>query len=346
MGNPIASLIENPVLQARLLRVRIAALGLARDYWKDPKPRGKAQGGLFSFLDKKGLFSRKASTPAKPVSRTADIADFVVPPAQDGMAGAETTEEIRDWMADRIQVMEVMWGAGSSFPGGAAYIDALASPLGLNDEASVLDLGAGLGDMARKLAEDYKCYVTGLEANQTLAQRGMIMSIAAAKSKKAPVTFYDPAEYSATRKYDCIIAREVFCRVVGKEKFFKAVDASLKNGGGQIVFTDFVLNPSMREKPAIVKWLEREKAMAPLTQLELIKTWKGMGYDLRIAEDQTALYKNNILAGLVDLVPYMRTNVPDVDTKRTVVREVDFWSRRLAALGHGLKYYRFYGIKY
>ncbi len=347
MGNPFTKIVENPALQARVLRLRLFLVGLARDYWKDAPLN--ASPTFQRFLSLMGKMSRAQKTgAAQPSAPASEVKEKTLSAssvhAQEG--GASEKEETRVWTADRIQVMEVMWGAGSSFPGGEAYIDSLTSPLGLNEEVSVLDLGAGLGDMARKLAEDYKCYVTGLEMDQTLATRGMVMSIAAAKGKKAPITVYDPAEYNATRKYDCIIAREVFCRVVGKEKFFKAVDSSLKNGGGQIVFTELVMAPSVREKPAIRKWLEREKSMVPLTQIELIKTWKGMGYDLRIAEDQTTLYKNHILTGLVSLVSHMKTNVPDKDTKRLVVREVDFWSRRLAAFGQGLKYYRFYGLKY
>lgn len=340
MGNPFTKIIERPALQARVLRLRLFLVGLARDYWKDAPFNVSPTFQRFLSLSKKWRSAPKPSAASSEIQEKSASSVH----AQEG--GASAKEEKNVWSADRIQVMEAMWGTGSSFPGGEAYIDSLTSPLGLNEESSVLDMGAGLGDMARKLVEEYKCYVTGLELDKTLATRGMVMSIAAAKGKKAPITFYDPVEYSAARKYDCIIAREVFCHVIGKEKFFKAVDSSLKNGGGQIVFTDLVMAPSVREKPAIRKWLEREKSMVPLTQIELIKTWKGMGYDLRIAEDQTALYKNHILAGLVSLVSHMKTNMPNPDTKIIVVREVDFWSRRLAAFGEGLKYYRFYGIKH
>ncbi len=342
MGNPVTKIIETPALQARVLRLRLFLVGLARDYWKDAPLHVNPTLQRFLSLSRNWRRTSKSSASSSEVKEKTSPESSV----NEERAGDSEKEETRVWSADRIQVMEVMWGAGSSFPGGEEYINALTSPLGLNEETSVLDMGAGLGDLARKLAEDYKCYVMGLEMDKTLATRGMVMSIAAAKGKKAPITFYDPAEYSATRKYDCIIAREVFCRVIGKEKFFKAIDSSLKNGGGQIVFTELVMAPAVRERPAIRSWLEREKSMAPLTQIELIKTWKGMGYDLRIAEDQTALYKNHVLAGLVSLVSYMKTNVPDPDTKIIVVREVDFWSRRFAAFGQGLKYYRFYGIKH
>ena len=266
--------------------------------------------------------------------------------AQGQTADVRPVREPTTWTADRVMVLETLWGEGHSFPGGSDYLTGLSSPLGLNSEMSILDLSAGLGDLARALAEEYKVYVTGMETDSVLAARAMVMSIAAGKSKMAPVVAYDPANYTAARKYDCIFARELFYKIIGKDKFFKAIDASLKNGGGQIVFTDYVLDPAMREKPAIVNWLKRENGAAPLSPIEIIKTWKGMGYDLRVAEDQTDEYKELIKQGLKNLAAHMIMNRPDVATKLAVVREVDLWVRRMEAFSQGLKYYRFFAIKH
>ena len=334
----------NPAIQAKLLLWRIALIGIARDFWKDapmPWPRWAKQ-----YIDRyKAAQTQKAAIDAakKTVAATAAAAKKA-PPAQHH--DVKPISEPRPWTADRIQIMEAMWGDGLHLPGGTAYLTALSSPIGLNHELSVLDLSAGLGGMARQIVDQYKCYVTGMEQDSILAARGMIMSIAAGKSKTASIVGYDAATYSAARKYDAIFAREVFYRVIGKEKFFKAIDSSLKTGGGHLVFTDYILDPEAREKPAVVQWLTRERGAAPLSMIEMIKTWKGMGYDLRIAEDQTHFYKNSILIGLKNIAEHMLMNIPDRSTKAFVVAEVDLWAKRLAAFHEGLRYCRFHGIKY
>ena len=308
-----------------LMRLRVALVGLAVDFWADaPFPWHKL-----------GFGKSEAKPPKQP-----KVEPKVVPVAEPGKP------EIQIWSGDRIQVIEKIWGDGHTLPGNDEYIDTLVKPLGLNSELSVLDLAAGLGGLGRKLAKDFGSYVTGMEVKQALAARGMIMSIAAGKGKQASVVAYDPAEYSAARKYDCIFARELFYRIIGKEAFFKQVAESLKSGGGQLVFTDYILDHKHRENPAIQQWLKVEPKAVPLSSIEMIKHWKGLGFDLRIAEDQTEMYRGEILKGFARAAEFFATNAPDGATKPFVVRELYIWLRRLIAFQQGLRYYRFYGIKH
>ncbi len=331
MGSPLSILFKSPAAQVRLLRLRVVVIGLARDFWKD------------SPFDWSFGFSKKSkeARAAKAANRESAKALSEGQPKVD-----ETPSGPQPWSGDRIQVMERLWGEGHVFPGNDHYIDSLITPLGMNKEMSILDMSAGLGGMARKIAADFGSYVTGLEVDPTIASRGMIMSIAAGKAKQATVTAYDPEIYAPTRKYDCIFARELFYKVVAKEKFFKAITGSLKSGGGQLVFTDYLLDSASRAKPAIRQWFEREPNAAPLSLPETIKYWKGFGFDMRVAEDQTDLYHMEILKGLTQLVEHMSLNIPDGETKMILLREIDLWARRLHAFKSGLKYYRFYGIKY
>ncbi len=51
-----------------------------------------------------------------------------------------------------------------------------------------------------------------------------------------------------------MIARETFYRVENKQEFFEALAACLKPQA-QISFTDYLVNPEDRTKPAIVRWM-------------------------------------------------------------------------------------------
>lgn len=323
--------------QGALFRLRVALAGLARDYWKDTPLSFKMPSFSLPSVAKEPSSKKVTAPPPARAARSAS-SEPVVPDVL-------PVREPQIWAADRADILECLWGEGQFLPGGKEYLVALSSPLGINEDMSILDLCAGLGGLARYLADEYKVYVTGMEVDAALAARGMVMSIAAGKSKTASIVPYDPVNFTASRKFDCIFARELFYRIIGKEKFFKAIDASIKTGGGQIVFTDYILDPATREKTAITNWLSRETGAAPLSSIEMIKMWKGMGYDLRVAEDQTDEYKDMILTGMKNLVNHMIMNRPDTKTKALIVREVDLWARRVEAFNHGLKYYRFYGIR-
>lgn len=319
MENTAPETQEPPSQLSALFKIRVAMTGLAQDIWHD----GNDYPDFLSFLNQP-----KASSVA----------------VQTKVAAAQPAQP-KGWKADRIKILEKMWGSGRVIPGSQDYWVNLTAPLGLTSEMSVLDLSSGIGGLPRYIAEEYGAYVTGLESDPLFAARGMILSIAAGKSKHASVTPYDPTVYTASRKYDCILARELFFRVIGKEDFFKAVDESLKNGGGQLVFTDFLLDAADRERPAIKSWLESEENASPLSSIEMIKMWKTKGYDVRVSEDQTEEYKIFIIKGLASFVQFLSEHKPDPESKINIIEIIEIWAKRYMALKEGLKYHRIYAIK-
>ncbi len=319
MPNPL-KLLVNPAVQARFLRLRVVLAGIARDFWKDgSRP--------------------PVAAPQQTVS-AGKRAESVLSPSSQNAAGKKL------WSGDRIDVLEKMWGEGEALPGGQAYADTLIKPLGLNKDMSVLDLNAKLGGLGRRIAVEFGSYVTGMETDAALVSRGMILSMAIGKVKQASLETYDPSMFKPSRKYDAIFVRELFYKLLDKDRFIKAVDESLKKEGGQIVFTDFLMDPAAKQNPVVADWLAKEGDVELLSPLDVIKKWKGLGLDLRVAEDQTDFYRGEILKGLANLLEFLSAQTPDKDTKWLFLKEIDFWTRRLVALKHGLKYYRFYGIKY
>jgi len=317
MSNISAEISEKYKSLPAMFKFKVAVYGAVRDFWKD--------GG------KELSNNNEDITVSENVDDEPSSADVKAP------KGA--------LKADRIQILEKLWGTGRIIPGGHDYWLNLTVPIGLDQEKSVLDLTAGLGEFARFIAEEYNAYVTGLERDNVFAARGMILSIAAGKSKHASITPYDPSVYTASRKYDCVFAQELFYSIIGKDDFFNVINDSIKNGGGQLVFTDFLLNPEDREKKSIKNWMKKEKNAAPLSIVETTKKWKAMGYDVRITEDKTEEYKVFIIKGLADFVKFISEEKPDKETKILILSEIEFWATRYMALKDGLKFYRINAIK-
>lgn len=298
-------------------RLRAAAIGLAQDYWKD----GGAEPHPKTPVKRKAR--RRIYEEAAPLSRP---------------------DQSRRWHANRIAVIERIWGQGMSRPGDEALLDVLIAPLGLNREMNVLDLAAGLGGLARRIAKDYNAYVAGMEVDAEMAKRGMEISVEQGRAKHASVDHYDPASFVPAKHFDCFVARDIFYRIADRPKFFKAIALGLKPRG-QLAFTDFILDPEHAENAAVRDWLAHDRGANPLSLADMTQAWAKLGFDVRVNEDQTKLYHAEIVKGLARFMLFLSKNPPDDETKPFVLHEIEKWGWRAKALEQGLKYCRFYAIK-
>ena len=248
------------------------------------------------------------------------------------------------WTASRIEVAEKIWGAGYVLPGGDDLITTLHKPLGLNPAMTVLELGAGLGGATRCLAST-GCYVVGLEASPFLAEQGMIRSKKVGLTKQAPVQVYDPENLKYEKRVDAVFAMDAFFTVKNKSTLFDRIEAILKPRG-QFLFTDYVIDPEKRNDPAIVAWSDREPLEPNLWTLQgALDAFAQCNLDLRVHEDITAPHRMQILAAIKSLTDHLAKHALDEETKINVIDEVETWAQRVAALGCGLKCYRFYALK-
>lgn len=249
------------------------------------------------------------------------------------------------WSATRIGVVEKIWGDGFTSPGGDDYIPELVKPLGLNPAMSVLDLAAGLGGAARKMAAQYGCWVTGLEPSPVLAKEGMERSVKAGMAKQATISHYDPENFKHPKRFDCIFAKESFCFVKNREGLHDGIELSLKPRG-QLLFTDYVFDKEEPRSGAVKDWIAKEPVEPfPLTMQQTINSLQQRNLDIRINEDITDAHRTLILAAIQSLTEFLASRSLDHDTKLAVVEEVEQWARRVAALQSGLRAYRFFALK-
>jgi cyclopropane fatty-acyl-phospholipid synthase-like methyltransferase len=328
MKNLLTALFQRDRLDDFWPRMRIEILGLIEDFWQDPAPA-------------KNEKTKTQNAPSKPVfekKKAKKKADA------DQMSSQPFVRTQKFWHADRFQVMEKIWGPGRTLPSNDELEKLIVAPLGPNKEMNVLDLAAGLGGLARRLATENKAYVTGLERNEVMARRGMALSVEEGKSKQVAIDPYNPAEFSSDKRYDCIIARELFYNIIGKEKFFQTVASSLKQHG-VLVFTDYILDMKFRGNKAVAGWLSLEANALPYSLQDMIQAWTKLKFDVRLNEDLTDMYRHEIVKRLKNFADFLAKNPPDDDTKQNVFLETEKWARRAAALQEGLKFYRFEALK-
>lgn len=330
MANPLRNLLQKKAVAELSARTCWVLTGIAHDFWKD--------GPENPFLRFRARPSIGVAKPSPP------------PPAVPPRPVRTTSPAVPSaWRAMPGEISEKMWGEGFVAPGGGAMLDMLLKPLGLDKQTNVLDLSAGLGAFLHKATADFGAYVTSLESDPAIAIRANELLIESGKGKVDAITYYTPDAFvpakTVSKVYDCIIARDVFYRVRDKHKFFTALAACTKPQA-QISFTDYIVNPEDKNKPAIVAWTAYEGNVAPLGLVAMAEAWAKVGFKLRVHDDQTHFYRQEVLGGLQRLAQFLATGIrPDAETRQDILRRMDLWTHRLTAMEQGMKFYRFYGTK-
>jgi len=311
-------------------RVRDSMLGIAQDFWKDGPENPLLK---IAFMQK--VLMGKAKTP------------YMNDASSDKTRGVglEVPMANLGWHALPGEVSEKMWGVECITPGDDVISDMLITPLSLSKDMSILDLSAGLGFRLRRTVEKFGVYITGLEPDPDIAVRGMGLSVKAGKGNRAIIAAYDPENFNHTKTYDAIIARETFYRVIDKDKLFKNIALCAKPKA-RISFTDYIIDPQNREKSAVKAWMSFEKHAAPLTLAEMTAVCAKVGFNIKVHDDQTNLYRIEVFQGLKRLADFINSGVAlDDYTKKEVSRRLQTWQFRLGALSQGMRFYRFLATK-
>ena len=260
-------------------------------------------------------------------------------------AAPELTD--KNWPAERIKIVETIWGPGFIDSGGAEHVLKLVRPFGMNSSMNVLDLGAGLGGPARAIAEDSKAWLTGMEGSDALAAAGMERSVNAGMSKKAPVNHTDFETIELRPNFfDRVFSKEALFTVADKERLFKMVFTALKDEG-QFVFTDYMVRERGAESQAVKDWIAHEPVQPHLWSPDRTEAYlKRLTFDIRVVEDITKGARRRIFEGWQKFIDtHEPGSIPD-ELVPSLVDEAEHWARRVAALDSGnIRMYRIYALK-
>ncbi len=239
------------------------------------------------------------------------------------------------WSAERIALVQQIWGKGFTAPGGAGAVLDLVKPLNLRRRMRVLELGAGLGGAGRILARKKGVHVTGLECDGRLAKAGMALSSKAWLARKAPVHHLGgPGLKTPLGSYDCFLARNFLFAGARRAWMLRLVGAVL-NRHGQLLITDFVVPSPGERSPAIKGWLAVEpEASLPWATADYANRLASMGLHVRI-DDMTDIACTAIRRAWADYLMWLRAlgegRRPDI----VLVEEAERWARRVQLLETG-----------
>jgi SAM-dependent methyltransferase len=247
---------------------------------------------------------------------------------------------------DALTIRQWLWGPGFHIPGDAQNVLNLVKPFAANPASGILDVAAGLGGVARLIADEFGAYVSGLERDPELVRRGMEMSIAAGKAKQAAIYPMDPEAFELkTGSFDCIIGRDATYMVRDKERFIRVLILGLKPEG-KLLLTDFVVEPSQAQRPELATWVALQPYKPQLWNLQqYVDCLRSLGCDDRGPVDITAELKAQIILGWYKLLQTVAIKQLPRPHQLALLDEAERWVKTIVTLDSGaLKAYRFLAV--
>ena len=273
-----------------------------------------------------------------------DFRDLTPPPMVEEEPVVEVTAE--ETPLDRLALLQQVWGQGFLMPGGTDQIMTLVKPFGVNPAMSLLDLSAGLGGASRHVSATFDVYITAMERSAEIARRGHTMSVDAGLGRKVPVSAYDPESVELRpHAFDAVYAQFLTTGVTDKERLLREVMRCLKPRG-QFSFLDFTLRDAEADDPRVEKLRRLERyPVLPWRVSQYIDAMTTSGFDCRIAEDYTEVYRGRVMEGLTHIMKMVETHSLPKSHLLALLEEAELWGQRMAAIDSAaLSVYRFYAV--
>lgn len=249
------------------------------------------------------------------------------------------------WTPERIKLAELMWGRNNIDAGAACWIARSLRALPMNRSTHLLDMTAGLGGVMLQAAKRYGTMVDGVE------QCSLLVSACAKRLKgqvdpeRVTIRHLDPDNFEIDRRYDFIVAFNLFFMLPDKKELCRFLTSALKPHG-QLVFTDFFIDLSAHAgNSTMTAWRETERQEPfPCTFMDTMAGLAATGFEVRTAENISQHYRRGLRLGLVRLRNALLTREFDETMRQVINSEVALLTRRIRAIDAGLEVRRIHAI--
>lgn len=245
--------------------------------------------------------------------------------------------DLKRWCDRRIEVAELLFGPSMTTPGGPDAVHALIEPLRLEPGHNAVEIGAGLGGIARLVAEETSARVVGIEADPILAEEAMRRSVDAGLKKQAGVSCYSLDTFSLKpRSADAVYAKEAFLTVEDKQYLFERI-AKILRPQARLTFTDFVLTGPDSRSPEIAIWGAHEAFPIQIIPYDRVESLlESVGFDLIDRYDMTDVYRESILKAFTSAAEALKAKgAAAAGYADWLAAEGDMWKRRATVLSTG-----------
>ncbi len=270
--------------------------------------------------------------------------DEIAEPAQKpiakkpNMAIEVDTSSPESRLAERLDIIQKIWGAGNSLPGGETMTLKLLEAASPNSDTLVADLSAGLGGGVRHIASTLNATVHGFERDKDLATSAQKMSEQTDYADRATIQSFDPGNLDKVLdklRYDIVISRDLLCYLPDRKGALSVIGDSLRPNGS-FVFTDLVLADRSTENKSIIEWRQSETSKPfPATMDEYREQLLELRFDVKSLDDATDDHVSAIQNGWKAMVESLKSGSFSRSYVDALMTEGQVWLARSRALESG-----------
>lgn len=265
------------------------------------------------------------------------------------VGASEPEEKIKYWGADRIKIIEDIWGVGFLGPGGEEMTNDIVKPFGLNPEHSVLDISAQLGGAPIVISEKFDVWLTGLQIHEDLVEATRRRVSESPVHRKVKIEVLDRNRPKIAKKaFDRILAKDCLYLVEKKALMLKALHNAMRLDG-QITIIDYVLPDDNPVPGAVQKWMEAENDQLFLSPKTVYPEYfDRLKLDMRIQDNISEQYHKEIINAFQQFTERLGQKKATATEEQMAIlmHEAELWARRAALLESGeIMAYRYFAIK-
>jgi len=264
------------------------------------------------------------------------VKDYSTQPEMGDLPAEDAPKEIPSidsWSPRRLQVTQKLFGEGFNTPGGEELMKPLISPLGLNPNMSITELGSGMGGMTRLMARE-NLWIDAYEPDPDLAAVSIELAKHQGVKQRANIKTTPLDDISFKRKsVDVFLSKDGLMSVQDKRLLLAKLRAAMKPNG-QLMFTDFLLTGSTESRVYEV-WWDREPVKPHLLTPEGLQAeLESLNFIICYMEDVTHELKDAVIesfARYADEVK-LRGKSMDENEREWAICEGEHWAIRLSAM--------------
>ena len=244
--------------------------------------------------------------------------------------------DLETWGRITLKTIESVWGEGYIEPGGHKLSRRILGWLAITSKHTVLDLTAGMGGVARSIADTNNLWMDAVEPVAELAKRGQHISVTLGMGKRTPITHMDFSNPDLPEnRYDMIYSRERLFTIKDKPKLIEACAGALKDRG-QILFTDFMLGAKRTHAGVTQDWGSFERETPHLWSLsEYNRSFETAGLAVINSQDISQDIVTHVVSTWNSILALVAEGRYTRRQTEPLIRECQIWLDRLAAIERG-----------
>lgn len=243
-----------------------------------------------------------------------------------------------DPVAERLQIIQSIWGDGNSLPGKETMTLDLLAEAKPSSESVIVDLSAGLGGGIRHMASTLGATIHGYERDDGLVAAANKMSEGTDHAGQPPILSFNADQLDTVLdkdSYNIVVAREFLCFLADRKSALSVIGESL-SPNGSFIFTDFVLANRATENKSVIEWRQAEPDKPyPSTADEYRELLLELRFDVKSMDDITNTYVSAIQTGWKDMVESLKSGSFSRTYVDALMAEGQVWLARSRALESG-----------